>query len=220
MASKSVVITAGGIGRRMGTGMPKQFLVIKNKPIILHTVERFLKYDSSLELILVLPEEHIHIWEEICQKYLFTKDHKVALGGAERFHSIQNGLAFATGDIIAVHDAVRPLVDVEVIAKCFEAAEKTGSAIPVVAVSESIRKIEHHTSYAVAREDYKLVQTPQCFQAEIIHQAYRQHYSKFFTDDATVVEANGGIITLVEGNPENIKITTPLDLKLAELFLK
>lgn len=220
MASKSVIITAGGIGKRMGSEIPKQFLVIGNKPIILHTIEQFLKYDSSIELILVLPEEYVHIWEEICQKYLFTRDHKVALGGAERFHSIQNGLVLATADLIAVHDAVRPLVDVDVIATCFVAAEKNGAAIPVFSISESVRKIDHDKSFAVNRDDYKLVQTPQCFQASILQQAYQQHYSHLFTDDASVVEADGIKITLVEGNRENIKITTPHDLKLAELFLK
>lgn len=220
MASKSVIITAGGIGKRMGSEIPKQFLVIGDKPIILHTIERFLKYDSSIELILVLPEEYVHIWEEICQKYLFTKEHQVALGGAERFHSIQNGLALATGDLIAVHDAVRPLVDVGVIATCFEVAEKSGAAIPVFSIAESVRKIEHDNSFAVNRDDYKLVQTPQCFQASILQHAYQQHYSHLFTDDASVVEADGVKIKLVDGNRENIKITTPHDLKLAELFLK
>jgi 2-C-methyl-D-erythritol 4-phosphate cytidylyltransferase len=220
MASKSVIITAGGIGKRMGSEIPKQFLVIGNKPIILHTIEQFLTYDSSIELILVLPEEYVHIWEEICQKYLFTKEHQVALGGAERFHSIQNGLALVTGDLIAVHDAVRPLVSVDVIASSFDAAEKKGAAIPVLSISESVRKIEHSNSFAVNRDDYKLVQTPQCFQASILQHAYQQRYSHLFTDDASVAESDGIKITLVEGNRENIKITTPHDLKLAELFLK
>lgn len=220
MEKKSVIITAGGTGKRMGTEIPKQFLAIHSKPIILHTIGQFLKYDPDIELVVVLPEEYIHFWEEICQKYLFTKDHKVVIGGAERFHSIQNGLAQTTGDLIAIHDAVRPIVDVAVIADCFDTAKKKGSAIPVVSISESLRKIEHENSFAVSREDFKLVQTPQCFQAEIIHHAYLQHYSKFFTDDATVVESDGIKITLVEGNRENIKITTPHDLKLAELFLK
>jgi 2-C-methyl-D-erythritol 4-phosphate cytidylyltransferase len=220
MASKSVIITAGGVGKRMGSDIPKQFLLIGNKPIILHTIERFLKYDSAIELILVVPEEYVHIWEEICQKYLFTTEHKVALGGAERFHSIQNGLALATADLVAVHDAVRPLVDLDVIATCFDAAEKNGAAIPVFSISESVRKIEHDKSFSVNRDDYKLVQTPQCFQASILQHAYEQHYSHLFTDDASVVEADGVKTTLVEGNRENIKITTPHDLKLAELFLR
>lgn len=203
----------------MGSEIPKQFLVVGNRPIILHTINQFLSYDENIELILVLPEEFVHLWEEICQKYLFTKNHKVVVGGTERFHSVQNGLAQVTGDLVAVHDAVRPLVDVNVIATCFATAEKTGNAIPVISISESIRKTEHENSFAVNRDDYKLVQTPQCFQTAILQKAYQQHYSHLFTDDASVVESKGGTITLVQGNRENIKITTPYELKLAELFL-
>jgi 2-C-methyl-D-erythritol 4-phosphate cytidylyltransferase len=220
MSSKSVIISAGGLGKRMGSEIPKQFLCIKGKPVIMHTMEKFVAYDAHIEFVVVLPETHIADWEALCQKHLFTIPHKVALGGEERFHSIQNGLQEVTGTLVAVHDAVRPLVDVSVIAACFELAEKEAAAIPVYAVTESLRKTENGNSYAVNREDYKLVQTPQCFQRSILVKAYEQRYSKFFTDDASVVESSGVKIHLVNGNRENIKITTPHDLQLAELFLK
>jgi len=220
MSSKSVIITAGGIGKRMGSEIPKQFLVVKNKPVILHTIDQFLAYDPHIEIVVVLPADYVPMWEELCQKYLFITAHKVALGGEERFHSIQNGLREVTGETVAVHDAVRPLVSNEVISNCFETAEKKGTAVPVYAITESVRKIENENSFAVNRDDYKLVQTPQCFNREILLNAYQQRYSQFFSDDASVVESNGVKINLVDGNRENLKITTPHDLKLAELFLK
>lgn len=204
----------------MGTELPKQFLCIHKKPVILHTIEKFLAYDPKIEVVVVLPAGFIPDWEALCQKYLFTAPHKVAVGGEERFHSIQNGLREVTGKLVAVHDAVRPLVDVSVIAACFELAEKEGAAIPVYPITESVRKVEGDLSYAVNRDDYRLVQTPQCFRYEIFANAYEQRYSKFFTDDASVVESAGTKICLVDGNRENLKITTPHDLKLAELFLK
>jgi len=219
MLKKSVIITAGGIGKRMGTELPKQFLLVKGKPIIFHTIQKFYAVDSEIEIIVVLPESSVPFWEMLCQKYLFTIEHKVVVGGEERFHSIQNGLIETTGDIIAVHDAVRPCVSKDVIRNCFVTAEKFGAAIPVLSISESLRKIVGENSNAVNREDFKIVQTPQCFKIEIIQKAYRQHYSKLFTDDASVVEADGQKINLIDGNRENIKITTPEDLKLAELFL-
>jgi 2-C-methyl-D-erythritol 4-phosphate cytidylyltransferase len=219
MLKKSVIITAGGIGKRMGTELPKQFLLIKGKPIIFHTIQKFLDFDSAIEVIVVLPESSIPFWETLCQKYLFAVKHKVVSGGEERFHSIQNGLMESSGDIVAVHDAVRPCVSADVIKNCFDAAEKLGGAIPVLAIAESLRKIERENSIAVNRDDYKIVQTPQCFKIEILQKAYQQRYSKLFTDDASVVEAAGQKIHLVEGNRENIKITTPEDLKWAELFI-
>ena len=219
MPKKSVIITAGGIGKRMGTELPKQFLLIKGKPIIFHTIQKFHDFDATIEIIVVLPESSIPFWETLCQKYLFTLEHKVVVGGAERFHSIQNGLVETTGAIVAVHDAVRPCVSIDVIKNCFLAAEKFGAAIPVLSISESLRKMVGENSIALNREDFKIVQTPQCFNIEILQKAYHQHYSKLFTDDASVVEADGQTIQLVEGNRENIKITMPEDLKLAELFI-
>jgi len=219
MQKRSVIITAGGIGKRMGTEIPKQFLLLKGKPIILHTIEKFHAFDRSMEIIVVLPDFYIPQWEILCQKFLFTVEHKVVTGGAERFYSIQNGLMETSGDIIAVHDAVRPCVSNEVIGNCFRAAEKFGAAIPVLSITESLRKLDGENSTAVNREDYKIVQTPQCFKTEILQTAYRQTYSKLFTDDASVVEASGQKIQLVQGNRENIKITTPEDLKLAGLFI-
>ena len=219
MLTQSVIITAGGIGKRMGTETPKQFLLLKGKPIIFHTIEKFYAFNSSIEIIVVLPDFYIPQWENLCQKFLFTIKHKVVAGGDERFHSIQNGLLETTGDLVAVHDAVRPCVSEDVVRNCFSAAEKFGAAIPILSISESLRKIENENSVAVNREDFKIVQTPQCFKIEILQKAYRQHYSTLFTDDASVVEADGQKIHLVHGNRENIKITTPEDLKLAEFFI-
>lgn len=219
MQSKSVIISAGGIGKRMGAEIPKQFLILKGKPIIFWTIEKFYQYDSSIEIIVVLPEYHVPLWESLCQKYVFTLNYKIALGGDERFHSIKNGLAECTGELIAVHDAVRPLVSIEVIAACFENAKYNLACIPVVSVKESIRKIEKEKSYTVNREDYKIVQTPQCFDGNILRKAYRQNYSKLFTDDASVVEADGAKIYMIDGNDENIKITTPTDLLIAEQLI-
>lgn len=220
MLSKSVIISAGGIGKRMGTEIPKQFLLLKGKPIIFWTIEKFYHYDSNIEIVVVLPEYHVPLWESLCQKYIFTRNHKIALGGEERFHSIQNGLVECTGDLIAVHDAVRPLVSSAVIAACFENAKYNKACIPIVSIKESLRKTEKEKSYAVNRDDYKIVQTPQCFEASILRKAYSQNYSKLFTDDASVVESIGEKIYLVDGNDENIKITTPVDLILAEQLIK
>ena len=219
MLKRSVIITAGGIGKRMGTEIPKQFLLLKGKPIILHTIEKFHAFDPSMEIVVVLPDFYIPQWEILCQKFLFTTEHKVVAGGEERFYSIQNGLTETSGDIIAVHDAVRPCVSEEVIQNCFNNAEQFGTAVPVLSIAESLRKLEAINSIAVNREDYKIVQTPQCFLVQTIKEAFEQEYTPFFTDDATVLEGLDETINLVEGNVENIKITTPYDLKFAELYL-
>lgn len=220
MSRKTVIISAGGTGKRMGTDLPKQFLEISGKPLIFRTIEKFLQADPEMEIIVVLPEGFSHLWEELCGKHDFHPLHKITTGGTERFHSIRNGLHLATGDLIAVHDAVRPFVQTNVIQACFNAARNYGAAIPVLSIHESVRKVGNSESIAVNRDDYKLVQTPQCFQSEILHKAYQQDFSAAFTDDASVVEANGTAIHLVEGNRENIKITTPWDLKFAEFIVK
>ena len=219
MSLKSVIISAGGIGKRMGTDIPKQFLLIKGKPVIFWTIEKFYEYDATIEFIVVLPEYHVPLWETLCQKHLFTLKHKIVIGGQERFHSIKNGLTECTGKYIAVHDAVRPLVSVEVIANCFTGAEQNFACVPVVSIKESLRKVETDVSFCVNRDDYKIVQTPQIFEANLLHNAYQQNYSKLFTDDSSVVEAHGQKIFLVDGNDENIKITTPHDLLIAEQLI-
>lgn len=216
----AVIISAGGKGKRMQSDLPKQFMVVNGKPIILHTIQKFISFDPQIEIVVVLPEDFVPLWEEICEKYFFTAAHKVALGGTERFHSIQNGLKEVTADLVAVHDAVRPFVSVDLINRCFDHLQNADAVVPVYDIHESMRKMEGTNSVSVNRIDYKLVQTPQCFKKSVLEKAYQQQYSPLFTDDASVAEAAGFQITCCEGIRENIKITTPFDLKLAELFFK
>ncbi|HOG05992.1 MAG TPA: 2-C-methyl-D-erythritol 4-phosphate cytidylyltransferase [Paludibacter sp.] len=217
---KTVIIVAGGTGKRMQADIPKQFIELKSKPILMHTIEVFVKYDHHINIIVVLPENQMAVWKQMCKKYNFNIAHQMVAGGATRFDSVKNGLELAPDEgLVAVHDGVRPLVSVQTIHRCFEMAERTGTAIPVIDIVESIRKIEENDNEAVDRNLYKAVQTPQVFEAQILKAAYRQDYVPTFTDDASVVEAFGHKISIVEGNKENIKITTPLDLGIGELFL-
>lgn len=220
MTQKSIIITAGGIGKRMGASIPKQFLLLAGRPVLMHTIERFLGFDATMQIILVLPPNQFDFWKALCVKHEFEVAIEVVKGGKERFHSVKNGLQVAKGDIIGVHDAVRPLVSKEVIERCFIGAEKYDAVIPVMPVIESIRQVGQVESRAVDRSQFRLVQTPQCFKRNALLKAYQLKFNSNFTDDASVVEATGVTISLVEGNQENIKITSPLDLKLAELFLK
>ena len=272
------IILGGGKGLRMGADVPKQFLEVGGTPILMRTINRFREAFSSAEgmqqteIILVLPKDQQEYWHELCQKHHFTEEYKIADGGKTRFHSIKNGLALIPDDaqgVVAVHDGVRPFPSVEVIVRCFETARKTGTAVPVVPVVETLRKIKtqqtlppappyrtgnkNHLnksncslpigragggSFTVPRSEYRLVQTPQAFDIQLHKQAYQQPYNDNFTDDASVVEAflkdsslithtpppmggswRGGAITLVEGNRENIKITTPFDLIVAEALV-
>jgi len=215
------LILAGGKGLRMGADLPKQFLLLAGKPVLMHTLEAFHRADPNTELILVLPSEQLAYWSELCTKFDFTLKHLVASGGAMRFDSVRNGLKLIQEDgLIAVHDGVRPLVHTELIRKCFEAAMKHGAVIPVFELTESIRRIEGPRSYAEDRTLYRSVQTPQTFRSEILQKSYQQPYREVFTDDASVVEAAGYEITLVEGTRENIKITMPQDLLLAEQLIR
>lgn len=232
---RGIIIVAGGKGMRMGADIPKQFLPIKGKPILMHTIERFHSFDPSMHIVLVLPKHMQEYWNGLCDEYKFGTPYTLADGGETRFHSVANGLALTDKrcTIIGVHDGVRPFVSTEVIDNCYRTAEQHGTAIPVIDVFETIRKIcgrkggasaeveslSAADSITVPRSDYKLVQTPQVFDAELLRKAYSQSYTDMFTDDASVVEALGHGITLVEGNRENIKITTPYDLKLAEVSL-
>jgi len=215
------LILAGGKGLRMGVDLPKQFLLLAGKPVLMHTLEAFQKADPTTELILVLPAEHQVFWAELCAKHAFALKHQVATGGAVRFDSVRNGLKLIQEQgLIAVHDGVRPLVSPELINRCFAKALEKGAAIPVFELTESIRRIEGSRSYAEDRSRYRSVQTPQTFRSEMLRQAYEQPFQPVFTDDASVVEAAGYEIALVEGNRENIKITTPQDLLLAEQLVK
>jgi len=214
------IIVAGGKGERMQTDIPKQFIEIQGKPILMHTIEAFTRFDVTMQIILVLPLSQIDFWKELCIKHDFKVIHQIVVGGKTRFESVRNGLTAVKSPVcVAVHDGVRPLVSTETIARCFDVAEQFGNAIPVVDLVDSIRQTTKNGSISVDRKAYKLVQTPQVFDADLLKNAYEQDFSEFFTDDASVVENLGTMINLVDGNRENIKITTSFDLLLAEVLI-
>mgnify|MGYP000052161604 FL=1 len=215
--NKHVIIVAGGKGLRMGGDIPKQFLPVGGKPVLMRTIEAFYTYDSSIHIILVLPVSQQAYWKELCETYHFTLHHDIADGGDTRFHSVKNGLACVEGEgLVGVHDGVRPFVSQEVIVGCYAGAESKKAVIPVIDVVETVRHLTETGSETVPRSDYKLVQTPQVFDISLLKEAYNQPYTDAFTDDASVVEAMGKEVYLVQGNRENIKLTTPFDLKVAE----
>lgn len=217
---KYVLIVAGGKGLRMGTELPKQFLPIGGKPVLMRTLEAFYTYNSEIQLILVLPHSQQDYWKQLCWEYHFSLPHVVADGGETRFHSVKNGLALVnTPGLVGVHDGVRPFVSQEVISRCYDLAAEKKAVIPVIDVVETVRHLNGEGSITVNRDDYKLVQTPQVFDVELLKQAYNQSYTSHFTDDASVVEALGVPVALTVGNRENIKITTPFDLKIATVLL-
>ena len=217
---KHVIIVAGGKGLRMGGEIPKQFLPIGGKPVLMRTIEAFYTYDSSIHVILVLPVSQQSYWKELCSLYDFDLPHDIANGGETRFHSVKNGLALVQGEgTIGVHDGVRPFVSQEVIARCYSEAEVKNAVVPVIEVVETVRRLDGDDSVTVPRDQYKLVQTPQVFDIVLLQKAYNQEFMDMFTDDASVVEALGERVHLVEGNRENIKLTTPFDLKLAEMLI-
>ena len=257
---KAVIIVAGGKGLRMGGDLPKQFLPLQDRPVLMHTLETFNKWDSEVDLFLVIPEEHESYWKMLCRELNFSIPHSVVYGGETRFHSVRNGLQaimenslglikverlhevvghgtckdkeerlredkegipvdIDEDSLIAVHDGVRPFVSYSVISECFEIAETFGAAIPVVPMIESVRVVYEGKSRPFNRNQLYIVQTPQVFRAGILFKAYEQTYDDCFTDDASLVEASGHTIHLVDGNSENIKITTPMDLQYAELTM-
>ena len=216
---KYIIIVAGGKGLRMGGDIPKQFLPVCGKPVLMRTLEAFHAYDASMRLILVLPVSQQAYWKQLCEEYQFELVHEIANGGDTRFHSVKNGLALVEEDgLVGVHDGVRPFVSQEVITRCYEEAVSLKAVIPVIGVVETVRHLIGEGSETVPRDQYKLVQTPQVFDVTLLRRAYQQEYTDLFTDDASVVEALGEKVYLVEGNRENIKLTTPFDLKLAELL--
>ena len=218
-----VIIVAGGKGLRMGSDIPKQFLPIAGKPVLMRTLERFREYSADLQIILVLPEAQQDYWQELCRQYGFQVEYQLANGGQTRFHSVQNGLALVPDDaegVVGVHDGVRPFPSIEVIRNCYSTARTAKAVIPVIPVVETVRHLEGKGSVTVPRGDYRLVQTPQTFEIQLLKAANRQPYNDGFTDDASVVESYGHEITLVEGNRENIKITTPYDIVVAEALCK
>lgn len=214
-----IIIVAGGKGLRMGGDIPKQFLPIGGKPVLMRTIERFREYSPTLQIILVLPKAQQDYWRQLCNEYHFNESYELADGGETRFHSVQHGLALIPDDaegVVGVHDGVRPFVAVDVIRRCYETARTAKAVIPVVPVVETLRHIEKGNVY---RADYRLVQTPQTFDIQLLKAANRQSYQENFTDDASVVEAYGQEVSMVEGNRENIKITTPFDMTIAEALL-
>ena len=243
-----IIIVAGGKGLRMGSDIPKQFLPIGGKPVLMRTLERFREYSPTLQIILVLPKAQQEYWKELCQKHNFTVAYQLADGGETRFHSVQHGLALFPDNaegVVGVHDGVRPFPSIDVIRLCYDTAREKKAVIPVIPVVETLRQIiskDDRTnrtseqteekivlkscspcqkiSQTVPRDEYRLVQTPQTFDIQLLKAANRQPYNDGFTDDASVVESYGHAITLVEGNRENIKITTPFDMTIAEALLQ
>ncbi len=215
----TVIITAGGIGKRMESSLPKQFIPIKDKPILMHTIEKFYHCDPKIQIIITLPIEWKDYWEKLVLETNFKIPHRVINGGKERYHSIKNALKYCLGDFISIHDGVRPLVSHSTLKNCASQIRHHDAIIPVIPLIDSLRKKKENSTKAVDRSDFLLVQTPQCFKAEVIKKAYNQPYHTKITDDASLVEEAGFNITTVEGNPENIKITNQSDLKYASLFL-
>ena len=219
------IIVAGGSGTRFGAEVPKQFLVLGGKPILMRTIEAF---EGALRgenhgIVVTLPADQFGLWNELCEQYAFAVPHRVVAGGETRWHSVKNALDSigdaADVDVIAVHDGVRPLASIELIGRVLEAARRSGAAIPVVMLNDSVRQVEDATSHALDRASLRAVQTPQAFDANLLMNAYSQPYLPTFTDDASVVERWGHAVALVEGDPKNLKITRPMDLALAEYLL-
>ena len=218
---KIAVIVAGGSGSRMNNSIPKQFLLLQGKPVLFYTINSFLQAYDDLQIILVLPEDYIAAGQEIIDAFFNYNRIHIAVGGRTRFHSVQNGLQLVDEEsIVFVHDAVRCLVSVDLIRRCYDAAIKNGSAIPVIGSKDSVRLITAEDNEALERTAVKLVQTPQTFHSKILLPAYQIDYKDKFTDEATVVEAFGLKVKLVEGDEKNFKITMPADLVIAEHLLE
>lgn len=217
-----IIIVAAGKGSRMQSPIPKQFLKLDGKPVLLHSIEAFVQFDPNIRVILVLPADQFDMWEKIAQENNFTIPVQITAGGDTRFQSVSNGLSLIKDEeaLVGIHDAVRPLVSQKTIAGAFKSAEFYGSGIPAIPLSDSIRQIESAQSVAVDRSKYCLIQTPQCFQLSLLRKGYAQEYKYTFTDDASVVEASGNAIHLVDGNVDNFKLTTRVDMIVAEAMLK
>jgi 2-C-methyl-D-erythritol 4-phosphate cytidylyltransferase len=215
-----VVIVAGGSGKRMGAEIPKQYLELAGRPVLMHTIERFKEFSESIEIITVLPENQLRYWVALTEKYSFAVPHTLVKGGSNRFNSVKSGLKFVNANgLVAIHDGVRPFVSIDTIKRCFETAEKLGNAIPSISPTESLRLLTENGNTHLNRMKVKQIQTPQIFNAALIKKAYLQPYSPEFTDDATVLENMGVEINLIEGNRENIKITNPEDLLISTVLL-
>ena len=216
-----VIVVAGGSGTRIGSEIPKQFMKLEKKPILMHSICAFFNFDNSIKIIVVLPENKFDQWKKLCLEYDFDINHSIAAGGESRFHSVKNGLAkIEDPGLVAIHDAARPLIKTELIKACFESARRNGNAVPVIKPSDSIRLLKENKNTYINRDTLRIVQTPQVFHSEVLKKGFEQEYSELFTDEANVVENTGEIIHLVEGDPVNIKVTLPVDLLIAELLMK
>lgn len=213
---KAVVIVAGGAGLRMGAELPKQFLSLGGLPILFRTLQRFFEYSEQLQLIVVAPSNHFETIQNLKKEFQFNIPFRLTEGGATRFLSVKNGLALVEAHLVGIHDAVRPLVSNKTIDTAFKIAGEKGNAIPAVPVVDSLREVKENSNSAVNRGTFKIIQTPQVFKTELIKKAFATAKGNNFSDDATVLESYGHSINLTEGNRENIKITTPADLKIAE----
>lgn len=215
-----VVIVAGGSGKRMGAEIPKQYLELDGRPVLMHTIERFKAFNPDIEIITVLPENQLRYWAGLTEKYSFNVPHTLVKGGSQRYNSVKNGLKFVgVPGLVAIHDGVRPFVSIDTIKRCFETAEKLGNAIPSISPTESLRLLTDDGNTHLNRLLVKQIQTPQVFSSALIKKAYTQPFSPEFTDDATVLEMMGEKINLIEGNRENIKITNPEDLLISTVLL-
>lgn len=218
----SVIIVAGGKGLRAGGSEPKQFQLIGEKPMLMHTIEAFFRANRRIRIIIVLPEGFDEYWHNLCQKYQFDIEHIVVQGGETRFHSVKNGLSHVSGEeTVGVHDAARPFVSEKLIKTCFDTSFSNHcGVIPATDEKNSVRILKENGSKIIDRSLLKIIQTPQVFPAEELKEAYQIAFNDRFTDDASVAEANGMEITLVKGEETNIKITTAFDLEIAELYLR
>jgi 2-C-methyl-D-erythritol 4-phosphate cytidylyltransferase len=215
-----VVIVAGGSGSRMGSEIPKQFLELEGKPILMHTLERLYSFTPNSTFVLVLPKIQFEYWHTLCEKHQFKFNYNLVEGGDNRFQSVKNGLSkISANSLVAIHDGVRPFINKNVFENCMQEAKNNGAAIPTLPITDSIRELSNNSSKIRDRNLFVSVQTPQCFQSNIILESYQQEFKQSFTDDASVVENNGHEVSLIKGNKENIKITTPEDLKVALGFI-
>jgi len=215
---QAVIFVAGGTGTRMGSPLPKQFLTLNNTPILIHTLRNFYSFNRNFEMVVVMHHDYISFWKDLCLQFEDVPEHTVVAGGEERFHSVKNGIEAVSSDVkhIAIHDAVRPLVSHETLTRCFNALNEHNAVVPAIPINDSIREVQGVLNKSVDRSLYKRIQTPQCFESTMLKEAYSKPFSPLFTDDASVVEANDHSVFLVEGNLENIKITSHIDLIVGE----
>jgi len=218
---KYVLIIAGGLGKRMNMDIPKQFIPVAGKPVLMHTIAKFKNFDPKMHIIVIIPREHISLWKDLCVEFSFKIEHQIVSGGKERFYSVRNGLKHVPDDaLVLIHDGVRPLVSNETIERVIRSSSEKGNAIPYMDLYQSVRKVSQSKNRAVNRNQFKVIQTPQGFYSNYIKEAYSKRYRKSFTDDASVLEALGYEINLVKGNNKNMKITSSTDIHLVDCLMR